>query len=79
LETAFTAHHRLVDIHPFDDGNGRTTRLLMNLILMRGGYPPVAVRPADRLAYLHACKPVKATRDSNISFMSDCTRPWRSI
>jgi len=53
-ETAFTAHRRLVDIHPFNDGNGRTARLLMNLILIRGGYPPVSVRPADRVAYLQA-------------------------
>ena len=53
-ETAFTAHRRLVDIHPFNDGNGRTARLLMNLVLIRGGYPPVAVRPEDRLAYLRA-------------------------
>jgi Fic family protein len=52
--SAFTAHRRLVDIHPFDDGNGRTARLLMNLILIRGGYPPVAVRPQDRPAYVHA-------------------------
>ncbi len=53
-EVAFAAHHRLVDIHPFDDGNGRTARLLMNLLLIRGGYPPVSVRPEDRLAYLGA-------------------------
>jgi Fic family protein len=52
--TAFAAHRRLVDIHPFNDGNGRTARLLMNLILLRAGYPPVAVRPEDRVAYLHA-------------------------
>ncbi len=52
--TAFTAHRRLVDIHPFNDGNGRTARLLMNLVLLRGGYPPVAVRPEDRPAYLRA-------------------------
>lgn len=50
-EAAFTAHRRLVDIHPFNDGNGRTARLLMNLMLLRGGYPPVAVRPEDRLEY----------------------------
>ena len=49
---AFEAHRRLVAIHPFNDGNGRTARLLMNLILMRGGYPPVAVRPEDRPRYL---------------------------
>ena len=53
-ETAFLAHRRLVDIHPFNDGNGRTARLLMNLILIRGGYPPIAVRPEDRPAYVRA-------------------------
>jgi Fic family protein len=53
-EAAFTAHLRLVDIHPFNDGNGRTARLLMNLILIRAGYPPIAVRPEDRLAYVQA-------------------------
>ncbi len=51
-ENAFTAHRRLVDIHPFNDGNGRTARLLMNFILIRGGYPAVAVRPEDRPAYI---------------------------
>lgn len=59
-ETAFAAHRRLVDIHPFNDGNGRTARLLMNLILIRGGYPPVAVRPQDRPAYLHALQDAQA-------------------
>ena len=53
-ETAFTAHRRLVDIHPFNDGNGRTARLLMNLVLIRGGYPPVPVRPEDRPRYIAA-------------------------
>jgi Fic family protein len=50
--SAFDAHFRLTAIHPFGDGNGRTARLLMNLILLRAGYPPVAVRPEDRAAYL---------------------------
>ncbi len=49
---AFEAHFRLTAIHPFGDGNGRAARLLMNLLLIRGGYPPVAVRPEDRKAYL---------------------------
>ena len=59
-ETAFTAHRRLVDIHPFNDGNGRTARLLMNLILIRGGYPPVAVRPQDRLEYIRSLQEEQA-------------------
>jgi Fic family protein len=59
-ETAFAAHHRLVDIHPFNDGNGRTARLLMNLVLIRAGYPPVAVRPEDRLVYLRALQQAEA-------------------
>jgi Fic family protein len=61
-ETAFAAHRRLVDIHPFNDGNGRTARLLMNLVLLRAGYPPVAVRPEDRPAYLHALQEAQAGR-----------------
>jgi Fic family protein len=50
--TSFDAHYRLVAIHPFGDGNGRTARLLMNLLLLREGYLPVAVRPEDRKLYL---------------------------
>ncbi len=51
---AIEAHRRLVDIHPFNDGNGRTARLLMNLLLLRGGWPPVAVRPQHRPDYVAA-------------------------
>jgi Fic family protein len=51
---AFEGHFRLTAIHPFGDGNGRTARLLMNVMLIRGGYPPIAVRPQDRKIYLDA-------------------------
>lgn len=61
-ETAFAAHRHLVDIHPFRDGNGRTARLLMNSILMRGGYPAIAVRPEDRPGYLRALQESQAGR-----------------
>ncbi|MEL6375221.1 MAG: Fic family protein, partial [Pseudomonadota bacterium] len=62
-ETAFQAHLQLVSIHPFSDGNGRTARLLMNLVLMRGGYPQVLISPADRPDYLDAIETVQLTGD----------------
>ena len=46
------AHFKLVSIHPFIDGNGRTARLLMNLILIKEGYQPIIIRPRDRKRYI---------------------------
>lgn len=44
-------HHRFVAIHPFDDGNGRLGRILMNLILMQKGLPPAIIKLKDRQDY----------------------------
>ena len=52
VELAAEAHYRLVTIHPFADGNGRTARLLMNMILLMSGYPAAVIRKRDRLAYI---------------------------
>ncbi len=62
-EVAIEAHYRLVTIHPFSDGNGRTARLLMNLVLFRAGYPPVVIAPEQRVAYLDALQRRQASVD----------------
>lgn len=51
IDFAAQAHFRLVDIHPYVDGNGRTARLLMSLVLMKEGYPPVVILKTDRKQY----------------------------
>lgn len=51
IELAARAHHKLTAIHPFIDGNGRTTRLVMNLILFRHGYPPAVILRVNRKQY----------------------------
>ena len=44
-------HYRFIRIHPFDDGNGRVARILMNFILMSFGYPPVIIKTEDKENY----------------------------
>lgn len=52
LSTIF--HHKFVWIHPFFDGNGRTVRLAMNLLLMKEGFPPAVILKNDRKKYYDA-------------------------
>ena len=64
LLSAFV-HRRLVDIHPFTDGNGRTARLLMNLILVNKGYQVISIPPVLRHDYISAL--VTAQKEKNPS------------
>lgn len=54
VEYATEAHYQLVSIHPFRDGNGRTARLLMNLCLLRAGFPISVISNDTRSAYIEA-------------------------
>lgn len=68
LILAATFHYQFVSIHPFDDGNGRMARLLMNLLLMQSGYVPVIVRTENKSEYLLALE--KADDDDLGAFIS---------
>ncbi len=54
LNTASLFHYKFISIHPFDDGNGRLARILMNLILMQNGYPPVIIKTEKKEDYYRA-------------------------
>lgn len=54
IELAAWTHAEFVKIHPFPDGNGRTSRMLMNYQLMANGFAPVSISKESRLAYYHA-------------------------
>lgn len=69
------AHRRLVDIHPFQDGNGRTARLLMNLILINKGYCLVSIPPILRREYISALEQSRQTDglgEPFIKFICEC-------
>ncbi|MFT3934490.1 MAG: Fic family protein [Chitinophagaceae bacterium] len=54
VEIAAELHYKFVRIHPFDDGNGRVSRLLMNYILIKNNYPPIIIKSEDKKNYLAA-------------------------
>lgn len=76
VELAARLHYQFVYIHPFTDGNGRTARLLMNLILMRYGYPPAIVKAESghRLNYYETLEEasVNGKLDPFIKLIADC-------
>lgn len=69
IERVARFHLEFEGIHPFIDGNGRTGRLLLNLDLIRNGYPPINVKFADRKRYYDAFDAYY--RDSNADAMID--------
>lgn len=65
------AHYNLVRIHPFDDGNGRGARILMNLILIKNGFPPAVIKNEQRRLYLDTL--AQADEDSLTPFINFTT------
>ena len=66
-------HHDFVLIHPFDDGNGRVARMLVNYVLMRQGYPPIIVPTEQKKSYLAALRLADAGDLTDLSgFLASC-------
>ncbi len=63
VERAALLHIIFVGIHPFIDGNGRTSRLLLNLELMKNGYPPIVIRNENRIKYYTALDKAHVTKE----------------
>lgn len=71
IELASIFHHKFVLIHPFDDGNGRISRLVVNYILIKNNYPPIIIKSTDKKNYLFALnKADTGMMDDFISYMA---------
>ena len=68
LELAFEVHYRFVSIHPFVDGNGRTSRLLMNYILAIFDLPIFYVFKSNRIPYIKALERARETKNNAIFY-----------
>lgn len=74
IELAAQIHYDFAWIHPFEDGNGRMSRLLLNLILVRNGYPFVVIKSVDKPQYLRALREMDISGNFNpfLIYVSRC-------
>jgi len=66
---SFNAHYQLVTIHPFADGNGRVSRLIMNYVQHYKGLPLTIIYNEDKLDYFNALKKTRENEDINIFYI----------
>ncbi|GAB5527393.1 MAG: hypothetical protein Roseis2KO_52650 [Roseivirga sp.] len=66
-------HMGFINIHPFDDGNGRICRIMMNIILLQCGFPPIIIQNEKRQAYFRAIQRSREEKDDSIlaDFLAD--------
>ncbi len=69
IEFATLAHYKLASIHPFRDGNGRTSRLLMNFILFQKGYPVAVISNETRKNYIESLIFAQENKDDTNQFL----------
>lgn len=74
VKAAALAHKEFVFIHPFIDGNGRTARLLMNLILLQEGYPISIIPPIARSEYIDSLEQAHINDHNYINFIARMVR-----
>jgi Fic family protein len=75
VSTVAKLHHDFVLIHPFDDGNGRVARMLVNYVLLREGYPPIIVPTEEKKDYLAALRLADAGEpDPLAEYLTKCLR-----
>jgi len=85
LIQAALLHGEFVKIHPFVNGNGRTARLLLNLVLMNNGYTPIVIKKEDRLNYYEALDKAHTASDYSdfldliLKLVIESSKRWLSL
>lgn len=81
LMKATLFHGRFEKIHPFEDGNGRVGRMLINIILMNNGYPPLIIRKTQRVKYFHSLQAFDDNYHGRLErfLLNSCKKTYRTF
>lgn len=80
VQLAALLHYKFVRIHPFDDSNGRTSRLLMNYVLLKNGYSPLVIESADKKNYLTALSQADTGDvEAFVSYITQKALRWQQL